>query len=131
MAELLSAEDLAYMRGTQAEARPTAVLLQRIGKARTAGGEYERVAVGVTEPLQARIWDTPDEIPQQLADRYEGGTLVKLSLDMVLDVRAGDLIQVPPSPQARYELVSEGVPDEWATAQLVWAVRLDRPERTA
>src|SRR6478609_4915150 len=130
MAELLTPGDLAYMRSTQAEARPTACTLQRVGTARVAGGESTSVYVGEPVPLNARIWDTPDEVPQQLADRYEGGTLVKLALDMVLDVRAGDELSND-ATGAAYELVSEGEPDEWATAQLVWARRIDRPTRTA
>lgn len=132
MAELLTPEDLAYMRETQSEARPTSAVLLRMGTGRTVGGEPRAVVVGVPEPLHVRLWATPDEIPQVLADRYEGGTLVKLALDLLHDVRQGDQLAIPAdAPQANYELVSEGEPDEWATAQLVWARRLDRPTRSA
>lgn len=127
MADLLNAADLAYMRETQAEARPNAGWLQRTALGRGPGGD--RVTVDLGEPVQvaARIWHEPDDIPQVLADRYEGGTLVKISLDMVLDVRAGDRLT---SGGRSYELVSEGDPDTWSTAQPVWARRLDRPARS-
>ena len=132
MAELLTPADLAFMRETQTEARPTPAVLLRMGTGRGPGGEPTAVVVGDPTPLQVRLWATPDEVPQQLADRYEGGTLVKLALDLLHDVRAGDQLAIPPdAPQAQYELVSEGEPDQWATAQLVWARRLDRPARGA
>lgn len=128
MADLLTGRDLDYMRATQAEARPSGVWLQRYGLGRGPGGERTRVPLGEPIPMAARVWHQPDEVPNVLADRYEGGTLVKISLDMVLDVRAGDLITDGPRS---YELVSEGSPDVWSTAQPVWARRLDRPERGA
>lgn len=136
MADLLTQADLAYMRETQAESRPTTLVLQRIRSQRSASGDSTRAPVGVAELLQARVWDTPDEVPQALADRFEGGTLVKMSIDIVPDVRSGDLLAtatpdgslgVDPS----YVLVSDGEPDEWATAQIVWARRTDRPARVA
>lgn len=130
MPELLTDRDLAYMRATQAEARPTPVLLQRFAAGRGPGGDSVRLPLG--EPIQmlARIWDEPDEQPQVLADRYEGGTLSKIALDMVLDVRAGDRIWVDGTTRV-WTIVSEGEPDAWSTAQPVWARRMDRPERTA
>lgn len=126
MADLLSWRDLEYMRATQAEARPTGVWLQRYATGRGPGGDRTRVPFGQPVPMAARIWHQPDEVPQVLADRYEGGTLVKIVLDMVLDVRDGDRIT---SGDRSYELVSEGDPDVWSTAQPVWARRLDRPAR--
>lgn len=128
MADLLTGRDLDYMRSTQAEARPNAVVLQRYGVTRGPGGDLVRAALGEPVPLRARVWHEPDGIPDVLADRFEGGTLVKVSMDMVLDVRAGDVITDGPRS---YELVSEGAPDIWSTAQPVWARRMDRPERSA
>lgn len=128
MADLLTGRDLEYLRATQADARPTGVWLQRYADGRGPGGDRTRVAVGAPTPMAARIWHEPDDVPQVLADRYEGGTLVKVVLDMVLDVRAGDTITAPGGRS--YELVSEGEPDTWSTAQPVWARRLDRPRRT-
>lgn len=128
MPDLLSAADLAYMRETQAEARPNEAWLQRYALGRGPGGERVTVPLGERVQVAARIWHEPDEVPQVLADRYEGGTLVKVSLDMVLDVRAGDRLT---AGTRSYELVSEGDPDTWSTAQPVWARRLDRPARTA
>lgn len=128
MADLLSSADVAYMRATQAEARPSQGWLQRYGLGRGAGGERTRVPLGEPVALAVRVWHQPDEVPQVLADRVEGGTLVKVALDMVLDVRAGDRLTVG---DRSYELVSEGDVDAWTTAQPVWARRLDRPDRTA
>lgn len=128
MADLLTGRDLDYMRATQAEARPTTVWLQRYAEMRTAGGDQQRIPLGAPIPMAARIWNTPDEVPQVLADRYEGGTLSKIVLDMVLDVRAGDRLWIDGTTRS-WELVSEGEPDVWTTAQPVWARRLDRPVR--
>jgi hypothetical protein len=128
--DLLTGADLDYMRATQAEARPTPVWLQRYGTTRLPGGDVTRVPLGEPIPMLARIWDEPDQQPQALADRYEGGTLSKIALDMVLDVRAGDRITVDGTSR-RWDIVSEGEPDAWSTAQPVWARRVDRPERTA
>lgn len=126
MADLLSAADLAYMRASQAEGRPSAGWLQRKRLGRGPGGDRVRLDFGGPEQVAVRVWQEPDEVPQVLADRYEGGTLVKVSVDLVPDVRAGDVLTVG---ARSYELVSEGDPDDWATAQPVWARRLDRPER--
>lgn len=129
MADLLSPEDLAYMRSTQAEARPTTMVLQRYRLGRGPGGDRVSVAHGEPEPLAARVWHEPDDVPAVLADRYEGGTLCKVHMDQVHDVRDGDRL-VDAGTGHSYELVSDGEPDAWATSQPTWARRLDRPERT-
>lgn len=131
MADLLSGRDLDYMRATQAEARPTPVFLQRYHRVRSAGGDWTMVPLNGPTPMAARIWDPPDEVPQVLADRYEGGTLAKVHLDMVLDVRVGDRVTVEDGSARIYEVVSDGTMDAWSTSQPLWAVRLDRPARTA
>lgn len=123
---MLSDEDLAYMRATAADARPTpADLLRRTATRTPTGGTA--VGWGDPEPVMVRINGTPDEVPQPLADRFEGGTLVEVTMDLVLDVRAGDRLDV--SPTERYEVISDGAPDAWATAQVVFARRTVYPAR--
>jgi len=73
-----------------------------------------------------RIDGRPDEIPANIADRFQGGTAYKITTDLV-DIRAGDRITV--SATEVYEVVSEGDTDRWATAQVVWAQRVTFPAR--
>lgn len=126
MADLLSSDELAYMRETQAEARPTAATLQRRVTTRTSTGG-STVGWGEAEPVDVRIKQAPDEVPAMLASRYEGGTLSKIVLDLTRDVRDGDRITV--SATEVYEVVSEGAPGAWTTAQIVWARRTVYPAR--
>lgn len=125
--DLLAPEDLAYMRATQAEARPTAAEFQRrvVGRSPTGGqvttwGEPERVDV--------RLDGSPDEVPTEVAARLEGGTVTTVTMDLAQDVRDGDRLVV--SPTEVYEFVSDGDPDRWATAQVVYARRVTWPPRT-
>lgn len=123
---LLSSDELAYMRATQAEARPTPATLQRRLTTRTpTGGSV--VGWGVAVPIDVRVKQAPDEVPPMLASRYEGGTLSKITLDLVHDVRDGDRVTV--SAVEVYEVVSEGAPGAWTTAQIVWARRTVYPAR--
>lgn len=124
---LLSTEDLAYMRETQAESRPTAADLFRRTVTRGPGGGQQETWPGPAEPVAVRIDGQPKVVPSPIADRVGDGMAALITMDMVLDVRAGDRIQVDPTEV--YRLVSDGEPDVWATAQQVWAVRLTRPSR--
>lgn len=126
MDDLLSAEDLAYMRATAAEARPTAATLSRRVSVRTpTGGQSDTWDAG--QPVDVRLDGSPDKVPEDLAARYERGDLVKITMDQVYDVRDGDRVSV--SPTEVYEVVTSGDPDRWATAQVVWARRITYPAR--
>src|SRR5690348_14023373 len=112
----LSAEELAYMRETQAEHRPTEATLQRRTATRSpSGGSVDTWSAG--EPVQVRIDSAPDKVPDALASRYGIAGLASISMDLVQDVRAGDRLVV--SAAEGYEIVTEGEVDAWATAQTV------------
>lgn len=122
----LDEADLAYMRATQAEHRPTEGAFSRRVTVRTPeGGSGDSWPAG--DPVQVRIDGSLDKVPEVLAARYEQGDLVKVTMDMVMDVRSGDRLTI--SPSEVYEVVSEGEPDGWATAQVLWARRLTWPAR--
>lgn len=123
---LLTPEDLAYMRETQASTRPTEADLARKVTVRTPTGGTTS-GYPSSEPVAVRITSSPDEVPAVLAAQYEGGTLAKVTMDLVHDVRSGDRLTV--SPTEVYEFVSDGTPDEWATAQIAWARRTVHPAR--
>lgn len=128
MADLLTPDDLAYMRSTQADARPTAAALRRKVAARTATGGTV-TTWGNPVPVTVRVDASPDEVPTQMASRMGTATPYKIVMDTGLDVRDGDRLEV--SPAEAYELVSDGDPDRWATAQVLWARRTAFPPRTA
>lgn len=124
--DLLDAEDLAYLRATQAEARPTPAELRRKVTARTpTGGTTTTLGDGI--PVDVRIDSAPDQVPAPMAARLGPATPYKVTLDTGVDVRDGDRIDVSPTEQ--YETVSDGDPDRWATAQTVWARRVTYPPR--
>lgn len=123
---MLTPEDLAYMRETQAEARPTAADLRRRVTTRTPTGG-STVTWGDPVPVNVRIVAAPDEVPQPLAARFDTATPHKVVMDLERDVRDGDRLEV--SPVEVYEVVSDGAPDAWSTAQIVWARRLTYPAR--
>lgn len=121
----LTAEDLAYMRMVQADHRPTpADLRHRTSVNDGLGGRTD--TFGPVQPVQVRLDGTPDEVPASIADRAEGGTLVHVVMDLV-QVYRGDTLTV--SATEAYEVVSEGDPDRWNTAQEVWARRTVFPAR--
>lgn len=121
----LDAEDLAYMRETQAEHRPTAATLVRRGETSDGMGGYTPEA-GEPQPIQVRIAQA-EGIPEALADRYQAG-LVQITMDLVT-VTSGDAIQV--SGSEAYEVVSDGAIGEWTTAQTVLASRTTWPAQGA
>jgi hypothetical protein len=125
--DLLTPEELAYMRETQAEARPTEATLSRRESTRSpSGGTVD--AWGEPQPLDVRIDSGKDKVPEPLAAKFGLAGLAKASLDLVHDVRSGDRLTV--SPTEVYEVVTDGELDEWSTAQIVWLNRLVRPART-
>lgn len=123
----LSAEELAYMRQTQAEHRPTEATLSRRTSVRTPSGGSTDTWVPDEAPVDVRISHAKDEVPEALAARYGMAGLAKASMDLVLDVRSGDRLTV--SPTEVYEIVTDGEVDAWTTAQVVWMNRQTRPAR--
>lgn len=122
---MLSPEDLAYMRETQAEARPTAAELVRRTQGSTgSGGRTDSWADG--EPIQVRLDGKETAIPAQVTALVGSAKAVKIVMDLV-EVRSGDLIRV--SPVEEYQVVTDGDPDQWATAQVVWTKRTKEPPR--
>ena len=113
----LTADDLAYMRETQAEHRPTeATLVPRNETPDGMGGSD--VTDGDPQPVAIRV-SQADEVPDALADRYGLG-VVTVTMDLAT-VTSGDAIRV--SPTEAYEVVSDGAIGAWTTAQQVYAVR--------
>lgn len=127
MSDLLSDADLAYMRATQAEARPTPATLNRRVTTRTSTGGTTSTYEQPGDPIDVRLSAPSDKVPEDLAARYERGDLVKITLDLVYDVRAGDRVTV--SATEVYEVVTSGDPDRWTTAQVVWSRRIAYPAR--
>lgn len=122
----LTPEELAYMRETQAEHRPTEAELQRRVTTRSpSGGSVDTWAGG--EPVAVRIDGAKDRVPEALANKYGVDAMAKASLDLVHDVRSGDRLRV--SATEVYQIVSDGTPDAWATAQIVWMLRVVWPTR--
>lgn len=114
---MLTPEDLAYMRETQAEARPTTASLRRTTSVSDGAGGRKTVQAD-PEPIAVRIAHA-DAVPAVVAEKY-GPEAVQITLDLVA-VASGDVIVV--SPGESYKIVSDGSLGEWTTAQVVAAVR--------
>lgn len=122
---MLSAEDLAYMRETQAETRPTeAELLRRVQGPTPSGGRADTWQD--PEPIMVRLDGQEKNVPEKVTAVVGSGKAVKVVMDLV-EVRSGDLIRV--SPVEEYQVVTDGDPDQWATAQIVWTRRIKEPPR--
>ena len=122
---MLEAEDLAFMRETQAEARPTtAELLRRVQGTTPSGGRVD--GWQDPEPIQVRLDGRESNVPEKVTAIVGSGKAVKVTMDLV-EVRSGDVIRV--SPVEEYTVVTDGDPDEWATAQVVWTRRTKEPPR--
>ena len=117
--------DLAYMRETQAEHRPTAADLRARTEVPDGMGGTD-TSEGDPQPVQVRV-SQADKVPEVLAERYGVG-VVTITLDLVT-VTAGDTITV--SPTEAYEVVSDGAIGAWTTAQQVLAVRTAWPTQGA
>lgn len=118
--------DLAYMRETQAEHRPTAATLQARSEVPDGMGGTTTGNNGDPQPIQVRVAQAED-VPEVVAERYGAG-VVTITMDLVT-VQSGDSIQV--SATERYEVVSDGAIGEWTTAQQVLAVRTAWPVQGA
>lgn len=119
---LLDGDDLAYMRSTQAEARPTTATLrpqQAEGNGRSALGGRVLQNADDGDPVAIRI-DSEADAPQALATEF-GVHLVRITADMVT-IKPGDVLKVSEAEQ--YRIVSDGDMDPWTTAQRLWAVRV-------
>ena len=120
---MMTEADLAYMREVQAAFRPTAANLQsRTSGPDGMGGRTD--GYGADQPIMVRIDGSPEAIPTEIAGRYQGGSLVMVTADLVM-LRSGDRIVV--SATEVYQIVSDGDPDRWATAQQVVAERVAFP----
>lgn len=122
---LLDADDLAYMREAQTETRPTAAELRRRSQGPTPSGGR-----GDTwqdpEPVDVRLDGKESNVPDAVTAILGSTEPVKVTMDLV-EVRAGDTITV--SATEVYQVVTDGDPDDWATAQIVWAKRIVWPVR--
>lgn len=116
---LLTDDDLAFMRETQAEARPTEAELIRVTQGATAsGGRGETRAAPV--PVNVRLDGKEKAVPNVVAAVIGSAKAVKVAMDMV-PVNVGDIIRVG---TAEYQVITGSDPDEWATTQIVWAKRV-------
>jgi hypothetical protein len=121
---LLDAYDLAYMRETQAEARPTEAELVRMTQGTTPSGGRGNVPA-TPEPIQIRLDGKEKAIPQVVTALAGSAKPVKVVMDMV-DVRGGDIIRVGATD---YQVITDPDPDEWATALVVWTKKVKGPAR--
>lgn len=122
---MLTPEDLAYMRETQTETRPTEAELKRRVQGTTAsGGRSDTYQDPVL--VNIRLDGRETTVPDQVTAIVGSAKAVKITMDLV-EVRSGDVIVV--SPTEEYQVVTDGDPDEWATAQVVWARRTKDPKR--
>ncbi len=123
---MLDSDDLAYMRSTQAETRPTAAeLKRRVQGTSPSGGRVDTWQD--PEPIQVRLDGLEKNVPPQVVAIVGSAKAVKITMDLV-EVRSGDVITVGPAEE--YQVVTDGDPDQWATAQVVWAKRVkDAPRR--
>lgn len=122
---MLTEADLAYMRETQAESRPTeAELVRRVQGTTPSGGRTD--GWQEPEPIMVRLDGQEKNVPPQVTAVVGSGKAVKIVMDLV-EVRSGDIIRV--SPVEEYQVVTDGDPDEWATAQVVWSRRTKEAPR--
>lgn len=130
---LLDDDDLAYVRETQAEVRPTEVnyYAHTPGASDGRGGRTNGTWAAA-EPLAVRITQvqdsaTSDDVPTALAARYDVADLVRVTSDLV-SLKPGDYLH----DQARdrwYAIVTHGLPQDWTTALQVWATLADGDPR--
>lgn len=119
---LLDDEDLAFMRETQAEARPTEADLRRaIPGASDGMGGVTEAQLGDPEPIMVRVYRNmnlqSNTVPATLGEQY-GANLVKLTTDLV-NITTGSTVT---TATRVYEVVSGSSVEDWDTAQVVWAV---------
>lgn len=123
---MLTEADLAMMRETQALTRPTDAELVRVTQGTTPSGGRGNVEAE-PEPIKVRLDGREKEVPAQVTAVVGGGKAVKIVMDLV-EVRSGDIIRVGAS---EFLVVTDGDPDEWATAQVVWTRQTKAPGRAS
>lgn len=122
---MLTDGDLEYMRAVQSDARPRAAeLIPRGEESDGMGGTT--TTDGSPEQITLRVDSRDSRTPDALVAQY-AGNIVTLTMDHDVAVRDGDRVAV--SEGEAYEVVSEGDPDEWVTAQRVYATRRVWPEQ--
>lgn len=121
---MLTDDDLAYMRETQAETRPTEAGLIRMTQGTTPSGGRGNTAAD-PEPIQVRLDGKEKAVPQVVTALVGSAKAVKVVMDMV-DVRVGDIIRVGATD---YQVITDPDPDEWATALVVWTKKVKGPAR--
>lgn len=122
---MLSEDDLAYMRETQEEARPIEAQLRRRVQATSPSGGRSTTFQPDT-PVGIRLDGRALNVPAAVLAVVGSGRPVKVTMDLV-EVQAGDELVV--SDVEVYQIVTEADPDQWATAQVVWAKRTTFPPR--
>lgn len=119
---MLTDDEIAYMRETQDEARPTrAVFRSRVETPDGMGGAD--ITPGEPVPVTIRV-AAARNVPDSIAQSRQGSTILTVTMDLAL-CRPGDTLTV--TPDEEYEIVSDGSIAEWTTAQRVYAVRLTWP----
>lgn len=113
----LTPDDLAYMRETQADHRPTeASLVPQASSSTPLGGRNRTGGTGV--PIAIRI-DSEAKIPESIATEF-GVNVVRVTADLV-PIVSGDLLVV--ADVGTFKVVSSGDTDSWTTAQRLWCVK--------
>lgn len=121
---MLTPDDLAYMRETQALARPTEASLVRITQGTTPSGGRGNTEAE-PEPIQVRLDGKEKAVPQVVTALVGSAKAVKVVMDLV-EVRVGDIIRVGATD---YQVITDPDPDEWQTAQVVWTKKVRGPAR--
>lgn len=122
---MLTEDELAFMRETQADARPTEAELVRVTQGRTPSGGRGNTYAD-PEPIRVRLDGQEKRVPNVVAAVIGSDKPVKVTMDMV-DVRVGDIIRVAPGEE--YQVITGADPDRWQTAQVVWTKRTKEPAR--
>lgn len=122
---MLSEAELAYMRETQAQDRPVeASLRRRVQGTSASGGRVDTFQA--PELVAIRLDGKESNAPASVLAVIGGGKPIKITMDLV-EVRSGDTLEV--SATEVYQVVTDGDPDRWATAQVIWAKRIKWPVR--
>lgn len=124
---LLDDDDVAYMRETQTGTRPTSAELFRRTRGRDGLGGSTDTWPGPGIPVDVRVKraadnSSSDEVPQNLADKYDATQMAKVVMDLVPCSEGDRLHDV--DRDRWYQVVSDGSTEEWSTAQRVWVVRI-------
>lgn len=125
MAPPLSDEDLAYMRQTQDEHQPLALLWAR--REPTPDGAGGRtIVMRSLAVVTGRLDADPERVPDYLQDLATKGTLGVVSVPAGTDLRHGDVLAVVVGDvvdrDRSWEVVSHAWADQWTTARRAYVV---------